>query len=199
MSQVKIYGMPQSRAFRALWAAKELGLEYQNVPHGFAEVKTDEYKSINPNQKMPALQDGDVTLCESMAINLYLARKYDKGLWPKDVADEGRTYQWSFWAITEVEKPILTVLLDVVGMVKKTPEEIAAAKKELEKPLKVLDQALAGRDYLLGKDFSIADLNVAAVLSWAKGAKIDLGPYPHISAWLDRCLARPAFAAARKG
>lgn len=195
MSKIKIFGTAQSRAYRALWAAKELGIDYELVT---PDAKSPEFARINPNGKIPALQDGDVLLCESMAINLYLARKFDKGLWPTNVADEGATYQWSFWAITEIEAHALTVLMDAFGM-KKNPEGVETSKKALEKPFDVLDKALAGRDYLLGKAFTIADLNLAAVLGWAKAGKVDLSRWPNLSAWLDRCLARPAASAARKG
>ena len=115
MSGLKIYGATQSRAFRALWAAKELGLDYEHLQ---ADLKSADFAKVNPNAKMPAITDGKTTIFESMAINLYLARKHDKGLWPKSVDDEGLTFQWSFWVMTEVEKPLLNVLMDVIGMKK---------------------------------------------------------------------------------
>ena len=83
MANIKIFGSPQSRAYRALWMAKELGIPYDHVPMGPADTKKGDYASVNPNAKIPALQDGEVVLFESMAINLYLAQKFDKGLWPK--------------------------------------------------------------------------------------------------------------------
>jgi len=193
MSKIKIYGSPQSRAFRAIWAARELGADYE-----VADYKTPDFAKVNPNAKIPALQDGDVVLFESMAINLYLAQKFGKGLWPSGAADQARVYQWSFWVMTEVEKPALTILMDAFGM-KKDAEGAEASKKALEKPFDVLDKHLAGRDYLLGKDFTIADLNVAAVIGWAKAGKVDLSRWTNLSAWLDRCLSRPEAVAARKG
>jgi len=74
---LKIYGTAMSRASRALWAAEELGLKYEHVPVGFADggTRKPEYLKINPNGHVPALEDGAVTLCESIAINLYLAEK----------------------------------------------------------------------------------------------------------------------------
>ena len=87
---IKVYGVPRSRALRALWMCEELGLEYENVKTNFAtgDTRKPEFLRINPNGHIPALQDGSLTLWESMAINLYLARKYDKGLWPESVDDE---------------------------------------------------------------------------------------------------------------
>jgi glutathione S-transferase len=194
MSGLKIYGATQSRAFRAWWAAKELGLDYEHVQ---ADLKSADFAKINPNAKMPAISDGKTTIFESMAINLYLARKHDKGLWPKSVDDEGLTFQWSFWVMTEVEKPLLNVLMDVIGM-KKDAKAADEGRAALEKPFNILNMALAGKDYLLGDKFTIADLNVASVISWAKPARIDLDAWPNLKAWLERCTTRPAAIAARK-
>src|SRR5438477_335712 len=105
---LKIYGIPRSRAFRILWMAKELGLDYENVPINFANggTRTPEYLRINPNGHVPAIDDDGVILWESMAINLYLAKKHAAGsLYPARPEGEARAWQWSFWGMTEVERP----------------------------------------------------------------------------------------------
>lgn len=95
---IKVYGVPMSRAMRVLWALEEVGTPYELVStHFLTDAHAPEFLTINPNGRIPAMQDGDVTLFESLAINLYLARKYGPALWPKTVADEGRAYQWSLW------------------------------------------------------------------------------------------------------
>lgn len=101
--------------------------------------------------------------------------------------------------MTEVEKPLLTILMDMFMTApdKRKPEAVAEAQKALPKPLGVLNAALQGRDYLLGSTFTVADLNLAAIMSWAKPIKFDFAPFPNVGAWLDRCLSRPAFKAAR--
>jgi len=87
---IKLYGIPRSRTIRPLWMLEELGLPYENVKVSFVnETRTPAFLNLNPNGRIPVLQDGNLTLWESMAINLYLARRYDKGLWPKGVEDEG--------------------------------------------------------------------------------------------------------------
>ncbi len=198
---IKLYGVPRSRAFRSLWMLEELGLPYENVPVNFAtgETRKPEFLKINPNGHIPALVDDDVTLFESMAINLYLARKHDKGLWPRSLADEGRAFQWSFWAMTELEEPLLTLLMHraILPEAQRQPARAEDAAKRAEKPLGVLEAALAGRRHLLGDAFSVADLNVAAVLSWARLSRLDLTRWSNVDAWLERCLARPAAAKAR--
>src|SRR6266704_3003775 len=96
---IKLYGIPRSRAMRPLWMLEELGLPYEQVKVSFVnDTRKPEFLRLNPNGHIPVLQDGDLVLWESLAINLYLARKYDKGLWPKRVEDEGRAFQWSLWS-----------------------------------------------------------------------------------------------------
>jgi glutathione S-transferase len=198
---IKLYGVPRSRAMRPLWMLEELGLPYELVRTDFATgaTRTPEYLRVNPNGHIPALQDGDLTLWESMAINLYLARRYDGGLWPKTVADEGRAFQWSLWAMTELEEPVLTTLLHrrLFPEAQRDARKADEAAARFRQPLGVLDGALAGRGYLLGEDFTVADLNVASVLAWAPLAGLDLGSAPAAQAWLGRCVGRPAFARVR--
>src|ERR1051326_8104973 len=112
MSKLKIYGVAGSPAYRVLWMANELGLDYEHVPVHFGDgsAKTAEYLAINPNGRIPAIDDGGFQLWESMAINLYLAKKHD-GLWPKTLEGEAQALQWIFWAMTELEKPALAMLL----------------------------------------------------------------------------------------
>jgi glutathione S-transferase len=197
---IKLYGVPQSRAMRPLWMLEELGLRYENVKTNFrtGETRQADYLRLNPNGHIPTLQDGDLVLWESLAINLYLARKYDKGLWPKTVEDEGRAFQWSIWAMTELEEPLLTVLLNRVFALE-TQRDLKKADDAAERftgPLAVLNGALGGRSYPLGDTFTVADLNVASVLSWAPIAGLDLSAAPQAQGWLGRCAARPALARA---
>jgi glutathione S-transferase len=200
---IKLYGIRQSRAMRSLWALEELGLPYEHVPTNFTtDAKQPSYLAINPNGRIPALVDGDVTLFESMAINLYLAKKYDsKGLYPKSAADEARAIQWSFWGMTETEQALLQVLMNRVFLPAPQRDEALAlaGEEKLAQPLRVLDGALADKKYLLGDAFTIADLNVASVLAWALFAKTDLSKTPNVARWLGECCGRPAFAKAQRG
>jgi glutathione S-transferase len=199
---IKLYGISRSRALRCLWMLEELGVPYESVKVSFADggTRKPEFLKVNPNGHIPALDDDGVVLFESLAINLYLARKYDggKGLWPGSVADEGRLYQWSVWAMTELEEPLLTNLMHklILPEAQRDAAKAADALERAKKPLGVLDGALAGRDYLLGGAFTAADLNVAGVMSFGRLAKIDLAPTANVKAWLERCWARPATARA---
>jgi glutathione S-transferase len=210
---LKVYGTPGSRASRTLWVCRELGLQYEHIPTHFADGGTQapEFLAINPAGRVPAIDDDGFRLAESMAINIYLAKKHGSELAPKSLEDEARMLQWSFWAMTEVEKPLLTVLMQRMELPPgspiekyfrerspKDPASEQAALKALEHPLSVLNGHLANRDYVLGSSFTIADLNVASVLSLGMAVKFDFGPYPNIQQWLGRCMARPAARAPKK-
>jgi glutathione S-transferase len=134
-----------------------------------------------------------------MAINLHLARTYGDGLYPTDPDDLARTEQWSIWAISEIESYQMAIVVQKFF----TPEEkrseraIESSGKALARPLAVLDAALADRDYLLGDTFTIADLNVSAVMLLLQMIEFDLSPFPNVQRWTGACYARPALAAAQ--
>jgi glutathione S-transferase len=193
---LKLYGVPRSRAMRALWMLEELGLPYENDKVSFAGgTRTPAFMKLNPNGHIPVLQDGDFVIWESLAINLYLARKYDKGLWPRTPEAEGHTYQWSIWSMTELEEPIITCFLHRVMFPEAERDAAKAddAAQRFKTPARVLDSALAGREHLLGSSFTVADLNVASVACLAPLLGLDMSATPHLAGWLGRCTARPAF------
>ena len=110
--------------------------------------------------------------------------------------DEARVWQWSFWAIAEVDRGVNIWSLHAVRL---PPAERNSALREealkvIAAPFKVLDAAVSRQPYLLGAQFTVADLNVAAVIS--RAADMDLSAWPHLEAWLTRCLDRPAARAA---
>ena len=130
-----------------------------------------------------------------MATTLYLAEKYGKApFWPSKVEDRTHAYQWSFWGITETEAHLLTIVRNRMFLPKDQRDEKAAADaaESLRAPLQVLEGHLTGRQYLLGSDFTIADLNVASVLILGTFVQLDLSATPLAKAWLDRCLSRPS-------
>ncbi|MDF3075513.1 MAG: gst 2 [Alphaproteobacteria bacterium] len=199
---VTIYGVAASRTMRPLWAALELGIDFKHEPIAFGETgsRKPEFRSVNPNGKIPALKDGDLLLFESMAIDWYLVRKYDngKGLAPRNLEEEAAILQWTFWAMTEVEKQIIEWAFNafVWPAERRAPKVAEAAMASIQAPLQVLDQALAGKQWLVGERFTLADLNVAAVLY--RLLQADLSHVPNVQSWLRLCLERPAALAMRK-
>ncbi len=191
----KLYGTSRSRSARSLWALEELGVKYEHLPIAPAEAKSAENLKRNPNGHVPVLEDDGLVLWESMAINLYLAEKYGKNsLWPPEPAAHADIYKWSFWAMSEIEPHLLTILHNRVMNPPEQRDEKAAqaAVEALKAPLNALEESLKGREYLLGKNFTIADLNVAAVMSWAPMMRLDFSSTPNAQAWLQKCLGREA-------
>jgi glutathione S-transferase len=192
---LRIYGIARTRAFRALWIAKELGIAFEHLPIeiGGDGARSAEFLAVNPNGRLPVIVDGDFVLFESLAITLYLAKKHSTGrLYPGTLEGEAKAWQWSFWAIAEVDRGVNIWSLHAVRL---PPDERSAALREealkvIAAPFKVLDAAVSQQPYLLGGTFTVADLNVAAVI--CRAIDMDLSAWPHLSAWLTRCLDRPA-------
>ena len=196
---LKLYGQSKSRASRSLWMLEEIGLEYEHVPvRPHTQSRQADYLRINPNGHIPSLDDDGFILWESLAINIYLAEKYAGApLWPAEVQDHARTYQWSLWAANEVETRIVSI---AKGLSSKSPDQVAVTSglEQLAGALGVLEKHLDARTYLLGKDFTVADINLASTLREPreKGVadidSIELSPFPNVARWLDLCSDRPA-------
>ena len=182
---IRLYGDPVSRAFRCVWMLEELEIPFELEPTSFSngETKKPDFLRINPNGKVPVLVDDDVTVWESLAINLYLADRYDGGLAPVEPRERGHVLRWSFWAMGELEGPI---------------DAAARRGARLEPgwaqaPLGVLDQALDGGPWLLGERFSVADVNVSTMLVRPLLAKEGTAGFPNVADWWSRLQERPAF------
>jgi glutathione S-transferase len=196
MNKPRIYGILNSRALRPLWAGKECGLDVEQVQVGLNPdgTQSEWFRKINPNANIPVLQDGDLRMWESLAINLYLAKRYGNGLYPDRVEDEAQTWQWTLWAATELEPHVVTILehRSLLPPEQRSQEAVESALAGITRPLNVLDRALSGSPHLLGDRFTIADLNLAAVLYPAYDNKWAVVHYPNVMAWLVLCWARPA-------
>jgi len=195
-----IYGSPRSRTMRVLWVAAELGLDYRHVPYAFDDpaLKEPAFLKINPAGAVPAIDDDGVTLSESLAINLYLAKRYGSDgaapLYPAAIDDEAQVWRWSLWAQAHLEPWVQqdALLADLRASIG------AHAAIMVAPALTLLDGHVAQRDWLVGESFTVADLNVAAVLSPSRARHLDFSKTPHVHAWLTRCYARPAARATRQ-
>ncbi|MDE2616084.1 MAG: glutathione S-transferase family protein [Burkholderiales bacterium] len=209
-----IYGIQASRAVRPLWVATELGLTFEHVQTDYrvGTTRTPDFMALNPNGHIPVVVDhrpaGDVTVWESMACTLYIAREHGEAdglnLVPATPREEAEALRWSFWAVTEVEKDALTVLMHSFAMPveQRKPELAHAAEQRLKVPLRVLEQHLAqqqarGESHIAAARFTVADLCVASVLLWVRARRDLMAQYPLVNAWLTQCLARPAYVSLR--
>ena len=176
-------------------------------------TRTPDFLALNPNGHIPVIEDlrpeGKVTVWESMACALYLAKVHGtpdgQSITPANAQEEADALRWSFWTVTEVEKDALTVLMHRLAMPaeQRKPDLADAAEQRLRVPCRVLEthlksQAMAGAHYVSGQRFTVADLCVASVLVWAKTSELLMTEFPTVKTWLDACVGRPGFAASRK-
>lgn len=209
-----IYGIQASRAVRPLWVATELGLPFEHVQTDYREgaTRVADFLALNPNGHIPVVVDhrpeGNVTVWESMACTLYIARQHGKAdgvsLVPATPREEADALRWSFWTVTEVEKDALTLLMHrlVMPPEQRKPELAHAAEQRLKVPLRVLEQHLVqqqarGEAHIAAARFTVADLCVASVLLWVRAARELMADFPLVNAWLHQCLGRPAYLALR--
>jgi glutathione S-transferase len=194
---ITLYGKAASRTSRNLWALEELGIPYKHVPFDYTkgETKTPEFLRINPAGKVPALTDGDVVMTESLGMNLYIAHTYGAGkLWPDSQAARAKCIQWTLWAATELEPPAVGRLIEFVFKKEheRDQKNVDALAERTKGPLNTLTAALGKSPYLAGPEFTVADLNVAAVAEYLTRTKFDFTPWPVVGRWLTECLSRPA-------
>jgi len=196
---LRIYGAAGSRALRVLWMAGELGIAYEHKdwrPRS-PETRTPEFFALNPNGRVPVIDDDGFVLYESMAINLYLAKKHGSTLYPSDPKLEALAWQWSLWETDRLDRQVVNYVRHTKDLpeAERRPEIAEAAWKEVVPALDVLESTLTRSAWLAGPAFSVADLNVAAALY--RALALDLGKWPHVQAWLHRCWERPAAQRAR--
>ncbi|KQV43596.1 MULTISPECIES: glutathione S-transferase family protein [unclassified Rhizobium] len=206
-----IYGVYRSRASRNYWMAGELGLPFRSVPviqaYRLADPQAADaplntrslaFLAVNPMGLIPAMDDDGLVLTESLANNLYLARKHGGPLSGQTVAEEGLIGNWTMWAATEIEPHAVKIVLTVDKEIEKTPEGkaiITAAAAALDKGFALLSAQLGKTPYVIGDRFTVADLNLAEVFRYAMSQEALFAKYPAVKAWLETCHARPAFQA----
>ena len=193
---LRLYGTLRSRANRCMWMLEEMDQPYELVETSAHpdDLRTAEYLRLNPTARIPTLVDGDLVVWESLAINLYLAQKYEGPMHAGSPEVLAQATQWSIWALLELEALAMDLWhhRELLAEIARDASHAERDELLLQKPLGVLNEALVGRAYLLGNDFTVADLNVAAVLRWAKLAGADFSSVSEVGRWLDVCLARPA-------
>jgi glutathione S-transferase len=203
-----IYGALRSRVTRCIWLAHEIGLPFKHVPvmqaYRLADPDAPDaplnthspaFLKVNPNGHIPSIDDDGLVLHESLAINLYLAKRYGGALGPADIAEDGKIGMWSLWAATEVEPHSIQVLYHRASypQEKRDPAVAQAAIDALRAPFGVLDRELAGKSFLIGDRFTVADINVAEVVRYALPASELFAATPVLRGWLGACHARPAY------
>lgn len=195
---MELYGVASSRARRALWTLEEIGAEFtfHRIDMRKGEHRQPAFLAINPNGKVPVLVDGDLTLFESGAICNHIALCHpDANLLPEPGSrNAALCQQWIFWVISELEQPLWNMAKHKFIL----PKELRLAAMsdvaayEWQRPSEILAEHLAGREYMVGDTFTLADIFVGHTLNWARDVKVDLGG-DVTNDYLDRMIARPAF------
>jgi glutathione S-transferase len=199
------YYWPRSSASRVYWALEELSVPFdkQRLDRSKGENKTPAYLAISPMGNVPALVDDGARFFESLAILIHLGQKFgvEKNLWPKrGTPEEADALSWSAWSTGELHAPRLELMKHTLDAPFALPKELKSpaiaelARKALYDRLAVLERRLAGREWLAGNAFSIADI---ASAGWVNSLQANLGlslaDTPHVKAWVARCTERPAF------
>ncbi|MCS4503587.1 Glutathione S-transferase GstA [wastewater metagenome] len=198
---IEVFGYPNSRSTRVVWALEEAGAayDYTLVDLGRGEHRGERFRALNPAGKLPALRTGDALLTESPAICLWVAETYpDAGLAPTDPQGRTELMRWLFFIATELEQPLWTMAKHRFALPEKlrVPDVIPTARREFTMAADLLADALDGRDHLVGGRFSIADILAAHTLAWARAAKAPM-EQPALAAYAEHQLGRPALARAR--
>lgn len=204
-----IYGVYRSRSARVYWMAEELGIEFESVPvlqakrlanplSPDAPINTlsPKFLALNPMALIPAIKDGDLVLNESLAINLYLARKYGGELGGNTVEEDGLMTMWTVWAVSELDGntgKIVSTYDDGRENTEAGRAVIDVACRTMKRPLSVLEKHLDGKDWIVGGRFTVVDLNIAEVLRYAQSETALFEAHPNINAWIKRCQSRPAY------
>jgi glutathione S-transferase len=187
------YGAPASSAGKTHWMLEEVGVpyEYRRVDLQNPQVM-EEFRRLVPSGKVPYIIDGDLRLFESAAINLYLAERYKPELFPSAPILRAACYQWSFWAMTNLQPEALAFMFQVMRPEAARDEKVmAAAKEAVAQMIAQLEAALVG-PYLVGDHFTVADVNAGAVANLALRAGAAL-PGPRVNLWMESLRARPAY------
>lgn len=199
MAKLKIYGTITSRTSRVLWTALELGIPFDffTVDHRTGDTKKPGYLKMNPNARIPTIDDDGFVLWESLAITTYLAKKHGGPLAPKDLREEALMQKWTNFAINYFDIPAAPLLWD-----SRKPENEREAglhermRGEFAPFLKVLDDHLANHDYFVGDRFTVADINMIGALIPIPASGFDISAYPNLQRWLKACTSRPKHAEA---
>ncbi len=195
---LKLWGRTNSvNVKKALWCLGELGLPYERLDAGmqFGVVNTPEYRKMNPNGRVPTIEDDGFVLWESHTIVRYLCAKHSMGkLCPSDLRVRADAERWMDWAFT-----FQSAMRDVFwGLIRTPPEKrdakaIDAGVKASHELAGMLDGVLADRPYVAGDQFTMGDIPIGCEVQRYLRVPIERPARPHLEAWFERLRQRPPF------
>jgi len=194
------YYTPMSTASITQLIVEELDLPCEKIKLDIqkGDTKTPEFLKVNPNGKVPTIVHDGTAIWESSAITMYLGEVFgvDKKLYPAAGPKRGEAMKWIAWGNVTLGEAVGRLgrnTRDWVPADQQNAKAADAAKNDVHHNLRILDEALGAKQFLLG-DYTLADTHVHSLVDWIGYMKIDMGPYANVSAWSKRCRARPAYA-----
>ena len=198
---LKLWGRANSiNVMKVLWCLDEIGVDYERVDAGmqFGVVNEDYYAGLNPNRKVPTLQDGDLVLWESNVIVRYLCEKYALGsLCPADPGARALSEQWMDWQQTSIHPDVTYIFW---GAVRNSPDHmdpkrIEAAMKNLNAMWSMLDAHLGERQFVAGDALTMGDIPIGCAAWRWFNLDIDRPEVPNVTTWHERLTQRKGFKA----
>ncbi len=196
---IRIWGRNNSiNVQKVMWTVAELGLEHERIDVGgaFGGLDTPEYGRLNPNRKIPTIEDDGVVVWESNACVRYLCARYSAGdLWAEDPAERAKADMWMDWQAATMLREMTVVFWGLI----RTPEAerdypaIEEAAKALGEIWKVLDAHMEGRQFVTGERFTMGDIPPGAACYRYFNLPIERPPLPHVEAWYARLQERAPF------
>ena len=193
---MKLYHAPNTRSVRAVWLFEELGIPYVLVRFNLGDraMRSPDYLRVHPMGRVPALEDGGVTIFESGAIVQYVLARYGEGRMVPDTAsaDFPAYLQWLHYAEGMIMPPVNTIVVETILLPpeRRNDTNVERATKLLSRMLSAVDQHLEGRAFLAG-DFSGADIMTGHACTVAARLKADISDKPNVAAYIQRLNARP--------
>ena len=183
MNKIEVWGIGGPRNLRVHWMLEELGQSYIRHPLRTRSdaVRTDDYRKLNPLEKVPTMRHGNFVLRESAAIAIYLSETFSrpKNIFvPADAKERAKLHEWCFFIMTELDALSLYVIRRHVGLRKifgNAPNAVKAAREYFEK----LMQTMVGSSntkgfYLIGNQLSVADVLMVTCIDWALLEQLDV-------------------------
>jgi glutathione S-transferase len=195
---IKVWGrLTASNVQKVMWCVDELGVAHEHIHIPFGRAKEDPaYLAINPNGRVPTIEEDGFILWESNSCVRYIAARFGTGtLWPTDPRVRADAERWMDWQLTTLSEPSDTIF---IGLVVKQPEQrdmaaIAAATKRLNALWAIVDKVLATRKFVAGDDLTIGDIPMGiAVHRWFT-IPVERDRHPNVEGWYGRLIDRPAF------
>jgi len=196
---MKIHGHSWSNNARRV----QMLCEELKIPYSYDTVDlmsgiqySPEFQKLNPNSKVPVIEDDGFVLWESQAIMRYLADKHQAGaLYPKGLKERAVVDQWMDWNQTRLSPEASRIMYNLhFAGDKRDDAAIEKARGWLKRILPVMETTLATQPYLCGKDMTLADIAIAPTVAYLEICQHDLAPYPSIRRWYEAMKQRPSFA-----